>query len=218
VGDEAAAWTLLNEGRQHAATCETGKALECVDRALAALGDDPAPAARAVAAFVRALAPSDRNPDPEALRQVTGPLMAHGQWEAASIAQSQLGADAVRRGDLAEARIRYVSAIGCCEAAGARWTASAYLRKLALAELALGEKARAVDHLAHALQKLQGVALLNARRVEAECEDSLGDAFAALGDRAEAEIHWKSAMEREERLERVSVAAKIRTKLEGPAR
>jgi len=213
VGDEAAAWILLNEGRQYAATLESVKALDCCDRALAALGDDPAPGARAVAAYTRVIAVDDRDPDPEALRRVIGPLMAHGQWEPASIAHSLLGADAVRRGDLQEARIRYASAIGCCEAAGARWTASSYLRKLALAELKLGEPARAVDHLHQALLKLQGVPLSNARRVEAECEDSLGDAFAAVGDRAEAEVHWKAAIEREEGLERTSVAAKIRAKL-----
>jgi len=40
------------------------------------------------------------------------------------------------------------------------------LRSLALAEIRFGEPGRALEHLSHALKKLEGVPLLNARRVE----------------------------------------------------
>lgn len=211
--DLAAAWAALREAEQRASEADPAAARAACDRALAILGSDPAPAVRAVEVLLRALADLEQEPDVAAIRGVLGTLLAHGQWEAATTAHATLADHAARRGAFDEARACYAVAIGCAEAGGGRWIPSNLLRKLALAEIRAGNAAHAVDHLARALEKLKGVALLNARLVEAECMEALGDAHSALGDRAAADVHWRDAIARQEGLERGPAAAKIRAKL-----
>lgn len=210
MSDDAAAWALLREAERHIGECEPAKALACLDRAL---DGAPGPAVRAVAAYLRAISDLREFPDYAALRAVKDALVEHGQWEAASGAHSQLGEDAVRRKDWAAARACYAAAIGCAEAGSARWIGCSLLRKLALAELQAGHPQAAIDHLSHALGRLETVKLLNARLVEAECVEAMGDCRAAMGDRAKAVECWTDAAARQDRLDRGTAAQKIRAKI-----
>jgi len=178
-----------------------------------AIGGDPAPAVRAVEACRRAMADFEKGPDIAGLRAVKDRLLALGLWEPAMSVHAGLADDAARRGVLSEARGLYATAIGCAEAGGGQWLGMNILRRLAIAELKAGLPQQAVDNLRHALDRLKSVKLLNARLVEAECLDAMGDGYAAMGERTRAEECWKDAAARQEGLERGNAARKIRAKL-----
>jgi len=92
VGDESAAWAALRDAQQFAGEAEPAKALACCDRAIAALGSDPAPAVHAGRDADPGHGGFRPGTDLAALRGVSGPLMAHGQWEAAASAHSLIAA------------------------------------------------------------------------------------------------------------------------------
>jgi tetratricopeptide (TPR) repeat protein len=203
----------LEEARENLGRGSYATALELCARARAHLTPDGPPELRGLEVWLRTCAEVEREPEASQLDRAADGLAENADWEDAMGAYEVLATLAVRRGDIKEGRRRLAQAIGCGQAGGSRITAPSLQRRLAQLELEAGKPERAVVHASLALERLEGVLLLAARRVEAECVETLGDAHAALGDRTSAAACWRDAIERQERLDRHQAADKIRKKL-----
>lgn len=184
-------------------------------KALAGGGARGGAALRALEAYLRASAEPDGLGDVAELRSAADVLAGEGAWEDAMHACGLLAHDAADRQDHAAVRVFLSRAIGCADAGSALWFGAALLQRLARAELRAGNAERAGRHASRARAQLEGVPGQGAQLTLAECLETLGDAHAALGDRAEADVCWRDALDREEALGRPSVAARIREKLSG---
>ncbi|MCB9766149.1 MAG: hypothetical protein H6739_40610 [Alphaproteobacteria bacterium] len=149
----------------------------------------------------------------DALAQAAERLLAAGAWSEVMRANQLLMDLALERGALAEARRRFALAMGGAEADGYQLAGPVLLMRLARAELALGDPARAQDPARAAYHRLEPVQLRTARLHQARCLDLLGDIAQALGDRTTADACWADAAERFTALEQPKRAAKVLEKL-----
>ncbi|HEX2675319.1 MAG TPA: hypothetical protein VHM19_01735 [Polyangiales bacterium] len=155
----------------------------------------------------------DAEVDVPALEHALPILEACGLWVDASACARELAFAARTAGRPETARPLYLRAIGAAEATGQRLGVASLVRALADLETSAGAPARADALLRGALMRLAPVMLLGARRAEALCIESLGDAHLAQERPADARRCYEEAIERLDRIEAGGVA-RVKKKLE----
>jgi tetratricopeptide (TPR) repeat protein len=173
---------------------------------------------RARSVLLRAAADEDGIPDAPRLAWAGDVLAGQALWKDAMSAYFMLARDAKDRGDAKSERRWLAFSLGSADAGGSMIYAPNILRRLALVELREGNAERAGELANLALERLKGVPSLNARLSEAECLETMGDAWADLGDREHAVTCWRDAMERQEFMERQPAVEALRAKIDGASR
>jgi tetratricopeptide (TPR) repeat protein len=213
--DRAAAEAALEEARERLSQGDLGTARDAADRASQLLDAIPGvDELKAQAVLVRASADENYFPDGPRLAWAGDVLAGAALWRDALSAYFLLAREAGARRDSAAERRWLSFALGAAQAGGSVIYAPNLLRRLALVELREGNAQRAGELATLALERLKGVPALNARLSEAECLETMGDAWAELGDHSKAITCWRDAMERQESLERPRLAEEIRAKIE----
>jgi len=207
----------LSEARTRLDNGDLAGARAAVEEARAALpsGEEGADEIRAAAVVVEAsVAAFDDAPvDRGSMEWAGGVLAGKARWEDAMNAYLFLAGDVQTRGDTRSERQWLAAALGCAEATGSVIYAPRILRRLALIDLADGNADGAGVLASRALARLDPARLLAARLAEAECLETLGDAWAARGDLEQAASCWRDASERLDRLDRGKAAEALRAKV-----
>jgi tetratricopeptide (TPR) repeat protein len=215
--DRAEVEAALHDAREGLREGDLAGSRAAADRALELL-DTTAEAGelRAQAVLLRASSDDDRIvPDAPLLAWAGDVLAGAALWQDAMRAYFLLAREAEARDDPGAERRWLSSALGAAEAGGSVIYAPNLLRRLALLELRRGHAQRAGELASRAFERLRQVPSLNARLAEAECLETMGDAWAALGDRGQALHCWRDAMERQRRLERHGAVDALRTRIDG---